>query len=299
MCCLPDDYYNGAQATQLTANTPYLLDRDSAGLGHSVLNQLNGQARKLTELSFSLGADNVMALSAVSAKLKNESSNIIGTTASLYTDKMGNFSKAIKAYQDALMEYRDVSRSQGYHRSMSTSSSAVRQAKQKAIAAFNRMQERFAVELEAVNSGSKAKRGTVLSSAERGTSIARSSRSVAKLDISNQAKAHDLVKFSRYAKGLGNGLALIDFGSRIGKVHNSYLAGENWHRKLFIESSSFAASALTASTIMSYGLAFFTVATPLGWVCLIAVAAGGAMLMNDYLQENSGRKYDSLMDNLR
>jgi hypothetical protein len=43
---------------------------------------------------------------------------------------------------------------------------------------------------------------------------------------------------------LGNGLAVIDFGSRVGNIHNSYQAGGNWERDFFIESSSFAASAI-------------------------------------------------------
>lgn len=288
--------YNDAEPTQLSENTLYLHNKDSAGLGHSVLNQLRGQARKLNELTTLFGSDNVMALSQLSAKLNNERSNVMGATASVYTDKMSNFMKAIKAYQDALMEYRDVSRSQGYHRSMSTSSSAIRQAKQKAISAYQRMQERFAVELDMLNKGSKSKRGTVLNNVKRGTDIARSSRSITKLDISNQAKAQDLIKFTRYAKGLGNGLVLIDFAARGGNVLNSYQAGGNWHRELFIESSSFATSTIVGLTALNYGLTFFTVATPLGWVCLIAVAAGAAMLTNDKLQEDAGNWYDSLMD---
>ncbi len=46
------------------------------------------------------------------------------------------------------------------------------------------------------------------------------------------------MKFSQQAKLLGNGVVVIDFGSRIGNIRNSYQAGENWGKEMFIESSS-------------------------------------------------------------
>lgn len=86
----------------------------------------------------------------------------------------------------------------------------------------------------------------------------------------------------QHAKYLGNGLAVIDFTSRAGNVHTSYKSDGKWERELFIESSSFAASALTGTVVVNVGVAmlgFIMVATPIGWVGLVvggAVVAGAA-----------------------
>ncbi len=178
--------------------------------------------------------------------------------------------------------------------------------KQKAYAAFHKMQGQFRNELNAVTSQVKARRGTALTSAERATNIARSSRNTAKLNVSSHVQANNLVKLSQHAKFLGNGLAVIDFGGRVGNVHNSYRADGNWERDLFIESSSFAASAVTGTAVVNTGsaaLGFLMVATPVGWVGLIigglavaGIAAAASIGMNSAVKENSGGWYDSIMN---
>jgi hypothetical protein len=118
----------------------------------------------------------------------------------------------------------------------------------------------------------------------------------------SQVQASHLMKFSQKAKLLGNGLVVIDFGSRVGNISNSYRAGENWERELFVESSSFLGS-LTASTIViNTGLAFLTVATPAGWVGLLiygitvtGVAAGTAMYTDSLMKDKMGSYYDYIM----
>lgn len=153
-----------------------------------------------------------------------------------------------------------------------------------------------------VNAGIKARRGTPLSSATRATNIASSSRSVAKLNVSSQIQANNLVKMTQHAKFLGNGLAVIDFTSRIGSVHTSYKSGEKWERELFIESSSFAASAIAGSLAVKAGLGLLVFATPVGWVGLIvgglAVAGAAAttsIVVNNATKDKSGRVYDTVM----
>ena len=87
-----------------------------------------------------------------------------------------------------------------------------------------------------------------------------------------QVQANNLVKFTKYAKVLVNGLAVIDFGSRAGNIHNSYQDGDNWERELFVESSSFAVSALTGTAVINAGtaaLGLLVLATPIGWVGLV------------------------------
>ncbi len=104
----------------------------------------------------------------------------------------------------------------------------------------------------------------------------------------------------------GNGLAVIDFGSRIGDIHNEYEAGGDWERKMFIESTSFATSAAAGVITAKLGasaLLFIVSATPVGWVgmliggaLLVGMAAGTSMGVNSYLKENSGAWYDGIMN---
>ena len=75
---------------------------------------------------------------------------------------------------------------------------------------------------------------------------------------------------------------------------------------MFIESSSFVASALTGAGAVKLGsaaLGFLMVATPVGWVGLIiggvavaGVAAAASIEMNNAVNDNSGDWYDSIMD---
>ena len=81
------------------------------------------------------------------------------------------------------------------------------------------------------------------------------------------AQAGAVGQFSKYGKALGNGL-IVDVASRVGNVQKAYKADGDWERELFVESSSFAASAVTGAIVVRTGAAaliFVTVATPMGW----------------------------------
>ncbi len=74
---------------------------------------------------------------------------------------------------------------------------------------------------------------------------------------------------------------------------------------MFIESSSFAASALAGISVVNAGsvaLGFLMVATPVGWVGLIiggvavaGAAAGASIWTNSQFKSNSGAWYDGIM----
>ncbi|WP_166268145.1 hypothetical protein [Marinobacter caseinilyticus] len=282
-----------------TPNTPYLIDDDHAGAGRGVLGQLAPAhvARNLTNLSLSFGSDNVVALAEINAGLKEYNIGMMGASTSVYAHRIGGFAGAVKNYQAALMEYRHAVKARSPKRAA---------FKQTAHAAFKKMQSQFRNELKVVNARVRARRGTPLTSAERATNIARSSRNAAKLNVTSQIQANNLVKLSRQAKFLGNGLAVIDFGSRVGNIHNSYQAGGNWERDLFIESSSFALSAGSGVLAVNAGtaaLGILMVATPIGWVGLIVgglavagTAAAVSMGTNAYTKEKSGGVYDGIMN---
>ncbi len=116
------------------------------------------------------------------------------------------------------------------------------------------------------------------------------------LQLTSAVQATALGRFSQYGKVLGNGLVLVDMGSRVGNIHNEYKADGDWERELFIESSSFVASAWAGSATVGAGVSFFMVATPVGWVGLIVVAAAASMGMNHLVKEGSGGIYDRIMN---
>ncbi len=57
-------------------------------------------------------------------------------------------------------------------------------------------------------------------------------RSIEKLQLASVAQAGAVGRFSKYGKALGNGLIVIDVGSRIGRVETAYRAEGNWERRL-------------------------------------------------------------------
>ena len=81
------------------------------------------------------------------------------------------------------------------------------------------MQSQFSIELKMVSGQVKSRRGTPLTSADRATNIAKSSCNVAKLNVTSQVQANNLAKLGTHAKFLGNGLAVIDYGSRVGNIY--------------------------------------------------------------------------------
>lgn len=280
--------------SSLHAFTPYMLGENLDSYDLHIMRALSQPkvAQNLTNLSLSFGEDNVLALAEITKKLQEYNVGLMGSSTSVYANRVGGFVGAVQEYQDTLMAYREAVKSNSASKAL---------AKQKALTAFEKLQTQFRNELKIVNAGVKSRRGTPLSNPVRGTNIARSSRNVAKLDITSQAQAHNLVKFTQHARVLGNGLAVIDFTSRIGNIQNEYKAGGNWERELFIESTSFAASAMAGSIVVDAGLTLLLAATPAGWVALvvaggIAVAGAAASIgMNDVIKNNSGSAYDSIM----
>jgi hypothetical protein len=288
-----------ANPNRIMANKPYLLQNEHSAIGATTLAKLSnpGIAQNLTSLALSFGGDNLVALSTVSAKLQEYNVGLMGASTSVYSNRMGGFVGAVKDYQSALMGYRQAS---------TTKSPTTMAAKQKAKIAFDKMQSNFKQEVKIVTSQVKAGRGTPMTNFKRGSDIARSSRGITKLDIVNPVQANNVVKLAQHATFLGNGLAIIDFGSRVGNIKNSYKAGANWEREMFIESSSFAASAIAGTAVVNAGLALLVFATPFGWMGLIVgglavagTAAGTSIWTNEKLKGNSGGWYDDIMSWLK
>lgn len=147
-----------SKPSSLFAFTPYVLGQELSAFDSRIISTLSAPkvANNLTNLSLSFGGDNTVALAEITKKLQEYSLGLMGASTSVYANRLGGFVGAVKEYQDALMNYRSAVKS--------NLASKVN-AKQKAFKAFQNLQIRFKHELNAINVGNKARRGTPLSSA--------------------------------------------------------------------------------------------------------------------------------------
>ncbi len=254
-----------------------------------------GSPRNIHKLSAAAGQGNIVGISEAMTMLHDTSAAALGATAAVHAARNNEFVRAVQHYQDTLLGYRNVMRGKGAAgATKSSAGAAVRTA-------FEEMQKKFQRELRmtTVSQKSLSLKGVPLTNITRAKNIARSSRSIEKLQLTSVAQAGAVGQFSKYGKALGNGLIVVDVASRVGNVQKAYKADGDWERELFVESSSFAASAVTGAIAVRAGAAalmFVTVATPMGWVGLIVTAATASMMANSFLQKNGGSWYDQIME---
>jgi hypothetical protein len=281
---------------------PYLHSERPSIIDENIMATLeHGLPRKdITDMAFDMGEENTVAIAEIAAYLRGHGAATTGAATSVYARRMQGFGTAIQRYQDALLEYRAVFKSDP---------AAATLARQKVIDAFQKLQEGFQREINIVKSGIRRSKSLALTRPSRGLSIARNSRRVVKLRVFDEVQATQLVRFGRYGRYLGNSLAVIDFGSRVSHVHDSYKAGDDWCREMFIESTSFAASAISGTVVVAAGsaiaeasLAALVAATPAGWVLIVvgigvaAAAAGTSIWFDKSINEKAGSWYDIIMN---
>ena len=265
--------------------TTYSEERILRALRH------NHCPQNIHALSSALGEDNIVGVSDSMVKLHDTTSALAGATSTVHAARSDKFVLAVQRYQDTLLAYRNVMKGKG------TAGATKASVGIAVSAAFEHMQKHFQRELSITAGVQRASRkGTPLSNRTRALNIARSSRSIKKLELVSTLQAGKLVRFSKYGKALGTGVVAIDFASRIGNVQTAYKADGNWERELFVESSSFALSAFAGTAIAKAGVAFFVVATPVGWVGLVVLVAAASMGANYAAKEKSGSVYDSIME---
>ncbi|VAW85988.1 hypothetical protein MNBD_GAMMA18-131 [hydrothermal vent metagenome] len=251
-----------------------------------------GSPRNIHKLSAAAGQDNIVGISKAMTMLHDTTAAMVGAAASVHTSRSNEFVRAVQYYQDTLLAYRDVMQGKGTAGATKASAGAAIRT------AFGEMQKQFQHELSMTTSSQRALslKGIPLTNITRAKNIARSSRSIEKLQLTSVIQAGAVGRFSKYGKALGNGLIVVDVASRIGNVQNEYKADGNWERELFIESSSFAASALAGTIAVKAGVTFFMIATPVGWVGLIVTAATASVVANYIAKEKSGDWYDNIME---
>lgn len=105
----------------------------------------------VTNLTPSLGEDNILSIAEIAQKLKTSGIELMGSNTAVYGKRLSGFAESVKQYQSSLMDYRQTIQAK-------TGSAAQAMAKQRAVLAFQRMQTGFKLELNAVTSGIKSGR---------------------------------------------------------------------------------------------------------------------------------------------
>lgn len=172
---------------------------------------------------------------------------------------------------------------------------------------YKKMTLQFHREYNTAKSLSKNTNRSPLFNVDRGLGIAknsRSERSIAKLHVTNQAQVNSLARFGSHAKFLTNNLAAIDFTSRSAGIITTAKNEGDWHKEMFIESLSFAASTRGATFVGQVGmglvrtLPMVVALTPLGIVLLIGVGlvtTGSAIAINNWAKSNGENWYDDII----
>lgn len=302
----------------------YLVGQDPSDHDLCILDRFGSPllTRNLTDIALSVGTDNIHGIAKIHKQLSDShnsnhahsshadhngghgshaahiAKDYLEKIADVAEKRIDRFEKAVHHYEKSMLQYRQVLKSGGTHAQQV-------HAKDAAKTAFNKMQRGFRNEMASVNSQVKASRGTPLSNFQRAENIARSSRTAVKLHVTGQAEASNLSKLGTGAKVISKGLVILDFGTRISEITDSYKKGQNWEKKMFEESLSFTTSAAAGTIIADAGIAalsFLAVATPIGWVGLIiggAIVAGasaaGAIATNNITKEEAGGIYDTIM----
>jgi hypothetical protein len=309
MLDLPPDCIHGFGTTSpktLWPNTPYMLGERKTDHDRRIMGLLSQQPANHTlgDLSLAYGSENTRALAELTRRLRETKPYGVagaGAAASVYAQRMDSLGKAIQAYQHAAVEYHRVSHSRA------VSGIARGAAQMRLSEAKANLSKRFGIELNTIKSRLPKRQWRLLrANDERMFERIRRTGRASRLDVGSSVEATDLVRFARHAKFLGNGLAVIDFGSRVGDIYTDYKTGGNWEREMFIHSSSLALSATageiaTIAGMATLDIAIAVAATPVGWVLIIGglavagAAALGSVYVNNWTEKHAGSFYDRIM----
>ncbi|MCG8613395.1 MAG: hypothetical protein MI864_23035 [Pseudomonadales bacterium] len=312
--CKAEPLHNAAGPVNfLSAYQPYSIGPLCAGdrqLYNIFSNAPRSSLQQMGALYDEYSGDTVLALAEIMNQVraikelqatKDFTIGSIGAATSVYSERMNGFANAVFQYEETLMKYAHAVRTGSAPRMK-------RGLKMNVKASFANLQRHFAHELKVVTGRVKSAKGTPLTNVDRALNIARDSRKLTKLEIHNQAQAQNLLKFTKHSNRLGTGLVAIDFGSRIGNIKTEYKSGGNWEKEMFIESMSFAVSTGAGMFVAELGtaaLGLAIAATPVGWVGLLIVAGGAAVVasgaatsivLNNKIKDNSGDWYDQIMN---
>jgi hypothetical protein len=92
---------------------PYLHSTRPSITDENILATLNHHLPKknITDMAFEFGEDNAVAITEIAAALRTYGAGTTGAATSIYSKRIQDFGAAVKRYQDALLEYRNIVKS--------------------------------------------------------------------------------------------------------------------------------------------------------------------------------------------
>lgn len=300
-----DIYGIGNFSASLHPYRPYLVGKYPNDNDLCILNQFGSPliSQNLAEIALSVGNENIHGLAEVHHQLSHQEHEKHHHSVFHYaqegTEKIAGvvkershiFKHSVKHYEEALIKYRGVLKS--------TSASQVDKlhARLHAKEAFDHVQRAFGNEIKLASSRRIPAKGATLTNFTRAANVAKSSRTAVKLEVTNQAEAIKLSNLGKNAGRAGAGLVVLDFGTRAADVYSAYEEGGDWERKMFKESATFAAGAITGELAV-YGMTLLLASTPVGWIGLVVVA-GVALAASastaGYVSDHADNLYDSAL----
>lgn len=206
------------------------------------------------------------------------------------------FQNALNQYQEALIKLHR------HNRVGRVASAQKVQLRQKVTAAYERLNRHYAQEMQRIIPARhrNRNRGTALSNAERGITLAERSRGRG----IHVADMHEGQKVSQFAQALrysGRGIVALDVGFRGQRVHSEYQSRGEWEREIAVQAGGLvgatgggAVGARVALTAGRLALA----ATPMGWAVIIgssiAIGAVAAYQADEFGQGFIGRMWDRI-----
>jgi len=187
-------------------------------------------------------------------------------------------------FQNALTQYQEALIRLHRHNRVGRVASAQKvQLRREVTEAYDRMNRHYAQEMRRLVPAQhrNRNRGTALSNAERGITLAERNRGRG----IHVADMHEGQKVSRFAQALrysGRGIVALDVGFRGQRVRSEHQSGGDWEREMAVQTGGLLGSvgggffgANTALTLGRLALA----ATPMGWAVVIgsSVAVGAVL----------------------
>ncbi len=208
------------------------------------------------------------------------------------------------SFQNALIQYQQALIKLHRHNKVGRVAGAQKiQLRQRVIEAYELLNRHYAQEMRRIVPAQhkSRNRGTALSNADRGVTLAERSRGRG----IHVADMHEGQKVSRFAKALrysSRGIVVLDVGFRGSRVRQEYRAGGEWERELAVQTGGFAGAGigggLGAKAVLTVGRLALA-ATPMGWALVIgssiAVGAVAAYQTDKQFQTLIGSVWDYLL----
>lgn len=207
------------------------------------------------------------------------------------------------SFQSALIQYQAALIKLHRHNKVGRVAGAQKiKMRQKVTDAYDRLNRHYAQEMRRIIPAQhrNRNRGTALSNAERGITLAERSRGRG-IHVADMYEGQKVSRFAQALRYSGRGIVALDIGFRGQRVHSEYRNGGEWERELAVQTGGLVGSvgggSLGANVALTAGRLALA-ATPMGWAVVIgssiAIGAVAAYQGDKALQGMFGKIWDSL-----